>query len=212
MLRPARIASGILATTENISRSPKAVSTDPSITPTDGTKNPPIISIMLKPLDKVLILLPTELTYNKLFSILTCCSQVIDNSLTHTNPTHAKFISNLAPLCKEVLEPLREYVQEPVIISSGYRCPRLNSHPEVRGSSTSQHLNGEAADIHLPMISGTHIQDLEKGMQYIGFILSHCHYHQVIWEHDTSGNYWIHVSIKQTGTNKHEYITNLLKK
>ena len=64
----------------------------------------------------------------------------------------------------------------------------------------------------LTMIPGKHIQDLKKGEQYLDFIISHCPYHQVIWEHDSGGNFWIHVSVKQNGTNKHEYIPNLLKK
>lgn len=128
------------------------------------------------------------------------------------NTPSLEVVSNLQYLCREILEPLREWINEPITISSGYRCPKLNSHPEVRGTSTSQHLTGEAADIHLPMIPDSHIQDLEKGKQYLDFIINHCPYHQVIWEHDAIGTYWIHVSIRQIGTNKHEYIPNLLKK
>lgn len=124
-------------------------------------------------------------------------------------------ISNLQYLCNEILEPLREWMNEPIVISSGYRCPQLNSHPEVRGATKSQHLTGEAADIRIPMKkapNGSLIQDLDKGRKYLEFILDNCHFHQVIWEHDSSGHYWLHVSIKQHGENKQEYIPNLLKK
>ena len=61
------------------------------------------------------------------------------------NTVPEKLIPALRNLCERVLEPLREQVREPVIISSGYRCPALNK--AVGGSDTSQHMKGEACDI-----------------------------------------------------------------
>ncbi len=49
-------------------------------------------------------------------------------------------------LVEKVLDPLREAWGAPIIVSSGYRCPRLNKI--VKGSPTSSHLKGQAADIH----------------------------------------------------------------
>lgn len=49
-----------------------------------------------------------------------------------------------------VLQPLRDAWKEPLHINSGYRCPMLNSHPVIKGSPTSQHVKGEAADIKAP--------------------------------------------------------------
>ena len=48
-------------------------------------------------------------------------------------------------LVLEVLQPLRDALGEPMEVNSGYRCPELNRL--VGGTSTSQHLKGEAADI-----------------------------------------------------------------
>lgn len=48
-------------------------------------------------------------------------------------------------LTLSVLQPLRNAWGKPLIIRSGYRCPRLNA--AVGGVPTSQHLKGEAADI-----------------------------------------------------------------
>ena len=48
---------------------------------------------------------------------------------------------------ENVLQPLRDAVKRPLRISSGYRCPQLNSHHRIRGAATSQHVKGEAADI-----------------------------------------------------------------
>ena len=46
------------------------------------------------------------------------------------------------------LEELRDGVDKPIIILSGYRCP--NSNKMANGVSHSQHLLGNAADIRIP--------------------------------------------------------------
>jgi uncharacterized protein YcbK (DUF882 family) len=46
-----------------------------------------------------------------------------------------------------LLEAVREHFNSPVIISSGYRCPKHNR--EVKGAVSSQHLYGNAADIEV---------------------------------------------------------------
>lgn len=117
------------------------------------------------------------------------------------NTPSVQVISNLQHLCREVLEPLREYMQQPIVISSGYRCLELNR--VLKSSDSSQHVTGEAADIHLPSIA--------MGRRYLDYLLQYGHYHQLIWEHDSNGCYWIHVSLKQYGQNSQQYIPNLLK-
>ena len=72
----------------------------------------------------------------------------ICNELDPFYPTHKDIIANLRNLCEQVLEPLRAYAGQPIIISSGYRSPALNQ--ALRGAPRSQHLTGEAADIRLP--------------------------------------------------------------
>ena len=52
---------------------------------------------------------------------------------------------NLISLVEHILDPLREAWKAPIIVTSGYRCKRLNS--VVGGASSSQHLKGQAADI-----------------------------------------------------------------
>lgn len=61
------------------------------------------------------------------------------------NTPSAEVSFRLAKLVENVLDPLREAWGQPVIVTSGYRSPRLNQ--AVGGSSTSQHTKGEAADI-----------------------------------------------------------------
>lgn len=59
--------------------------------------------------------------------------------------TDFKVRDSVKALVLEVLQPLRDALGEPMEVNSGYRCPELNRL--VGGTSTSQHLKGEAADI-----------------------------------------------------------------
>lgn len=53
--------------------------------------------------------------------------------------------NNLMILAVKILQPLREAYGKPITVTSGYRSLELNK--AVKGSSTSQHLKGEAADL-----------------------------------------------------------------
>ena len=57
-------------------------------------------------------------------------------------------VANLRILCENTLEPLREAMGLPIIITSGYRCKELNELI-THHSSTSQHMAGQAADFHV---------------------------------------------------------------
>lgn len=70
----------------------------------------------------------------------TAMRRKIDNT-----PTEA-VKKNLTALVDKVLDPLREAWGQPIIVSSGYRCPKLNR--AVGGVASSQHTLGQAADIH----------------------------------------------------------------
>jgi len=67
-------------------------------------------------------------------------------SMGHPNQPPAQVVTALRELVVTVLDPLREE-EGPVRITSGYRAPDVNR--AVGGSSTSQHVSGEAADIKL---------------------------------------------------------------
>ena len=79
----------------------------------------------------------------------TATERGISNNLDPQNPAHAAIIANLRNLCEQVLEPLRAFARQPIIISSGYRSPALNR--AVGGAKNSQHLTGEAVDIRIPL-------------------------------------------------------------
>ena len=110
---------------------------------------------------------------------------------------------NLVYLCAYVLEPLRVAMNEPIKIGSGFRCEKLNQ--AVGGVRNSQHQYGQAADL---CIDG----DLQKGKRWFEWIKSHCDFDQLIWEHNSKGSYWVHVSYRADGRNRKQVINNLLKK
>jgi len=59
---------------------------------------------------------------------------------------------NLVSLAVHVLEPLRKLWGGSVKVNSGYRSPEHNS--AIGGSSTSQHMTGQAADIRPSALDG----------------------------------------------------------
>lgn len=54
---------------------------------------------------------------------------------------------NINSLVDNVLDPIRDELCTPVIITSGYRCPQVNKL--VGGVNNSQHMSGCAADFHV---------------------------------------------------------------
>ena len=62
-------------------------------------------------------------------------------------------VENLRRLCIHTLEPLRERLGLPIVITSGYRTKALNDII-VHASRKSQHLSGQAADFYVKEIAG----------------------------------------------------------
>ena len=69
-----------------------------------------------------------------------------EHGIDNTPPNEA--VENLRALCVHTLEPLREALGLPIIITSGYRNKTLNQLL-VFHSTKSQHMNGEAADFYV---------------------------------------------------------------
>lgn len=96
---------------------------------------------------------------------------------------------NLEKLIANVLQPLRDKYGKPIIVDSGYRCPKLNQ--VVGGAKTSQHLYGQAADIHTVSDSvkdNKELFDLAKQMIenkeiVVGQLINEYNYN------------WVHISI-----------------
>lgn len=89
-------------------------------------------------------------------------------------------IAALRLLCENVLQPLRDRVKKPIVVSSGFRSVTLNRR--IGGSATSQHCKGQAADFSIP---GMSIADTVALIRKMGLPAD-----QVIDEFGA----WVHVS------------------
>ena len=78
-------------------------------------------------------------TFQELTKSATAKRKGIDNSPS------MQVRANLAALVENVLDPLREAYGKPIVVTSGYRCEKLNR--AVGGAASSQHVKGQAADI-----------------------------------------------------------------
>ena len=123
----------------------------------------------------------------ELTSSATAVRKGIDNTPTPT------IRAALTALVSNVLDPLRELYGKPIIVTSVYRCPKLNK--AVGGATNSQHTKGEAADIR--SVSDKY-SDNKKLFELIK--KSSLPFDQLIWEYGTdTGPDWIHVSFKAAG-------------
>ena len=102
-----------------------------------------------------------------------------------------KVIKNIQWLVDSCLQPLRNALQKPIRITSGYRPPRLNTM--IGGSKTSAHRFGRAADIVVPGVEPIEVADL--------FVSLHKEFDQVIHEFGR----WVHIGIAER--QRHQQLT-----
>lgn len=81
----------------------------------------------------------------KYFTIKELCSSFTAIQKKIDNTPNSSIVNNLKQLVDCILDPLRERYGKPIKVNSGYRCIALNE--AVKGSKTSQHIKGLAADI-----------------------------------------------------------------
>jgi hypothetical protein len=123
----------------------------------------------------------------KYFTIKELCNSATAKAKGIDNTPTTEVEANLTALIENILDPLRTAYGKPIRVSSGYRCPALNS--AVGGVKTSQHRNGQAADITVD--SRTENMKLFKLIQSLN--LPFC---QLIFEKGNrkTGPDWVHVS------------------
>ncbi len=105
-------------------------------------------------------------------------SQVAERHGYRNNPNE-KQIENLRLLCMNVLQPLREIINVPIFINSGFRSFDVNA--AVGGRFNSQHLEGKAADFIAPSMNLVDVFNI---------VLQQLQFDQLIFEFGK----WIHVS------------------
>lgn len=119
--------------------------------------------------------LSPHFTLAELIHSQTAARRNIDN-----RPTDAVLVNMKNILCPG-LEQVRELLGKPILISSGYRSPRLNA--SIGGSVKSQHMEGLAADFTCPGYgSPLMVAQLIKK--------SGIEFDQLLYEFDS----WVHIS------------------
>lgn len=89
------------------------------------------------------------------------------------------------------LNPIRDKLGEPIIVSSGYRCPELNK--KVGGASTSNHLTGEAVDL---VVRSGNIKKLFNTIE--SFLKeSNLPFDELLFEKSSKGSVWVHLAVRQ---------------
>ena len=95
--------------------------------------------------------MPDSLTSAQLSTHFTLHELLASQTATRNNITEQfappdEIIENLKFLCENLLEKLRTLNgNQPLFLSSAYRCPRLNE--AIGGAKNSQHIQGQAADV-----------------------------------------------------------------
>ena len=100
-------------------------------------------------------------------------------------------LDNLLELIFYVLQPLRDKLKKPIVITSGFRSVKVNIL--VGGVDNSQHLYGQAADITVNGMSAVQLFDFVKN--------SGIEYDQCINEY----NSWVHVSYNKGHNRKQAF-------
>lgn len=101
--------------------------------------------------------------------------------------------TELEKLVDNVLDPIRELVGVPVVITSGYRCYRLNNL--CGGVPNSQHRTGNAADFYVKNYSRKQMKQLFLQLTEL------IDYDQLILY---ASRCFIHVSYRDAESNRHQ--------
>ncbi len=125
------------------------------------------------------------------------------SELTHSNTAVSRGISNvpsgehkqnLIDAATKLFQPVRDLLDAPVLISSGYRSPAVNI--AVGGSKTSAHSLGYAIDFIAPRFGDTTkiAKFLAEQLKAKGI-----GFDQIILEFPDSSGSWVHLGFKNGG-------------
>ena len=94
-------------------------------------------------------------------------------------PANKEHELNMVHVCREIIDPVFDHFNLPMayagsVINSFYRSPELNNHPNIKGSSTSQHCLGEAVDLDFDPVEGL------TNTQLFLWIAKNLNFHQII--------------------------------
>jgi hypothetical protein len=125
-------------------------------------------------------------------------SPVADRLCIDNTPTDEAKL-NLYALATKILQPVRDYFELPVTITSGYRCPKLNK--KIGSSPESQHTKGQAADFEINTISNVFLAKwIEKNLEFDQLILE-------FYNKGEPHSGWVHCSYSADTPNRRSILT-----
>jgi hypothetical protein len=102
------------------------------------------------------------------------------------NKPNSYQLSNMIGVAKNIFEPLRAWVNDPIKVNSFFRSEELNK--AIGGSSRSQHCEGRAIDIDDTYGHATNAE-------MFNWIKENLNFDQMIWEFgDDENPDWVHIS------------------
>jgi hypothetical protein len=113
------------------------------------------------------------------------------------NTPNEEQIFNLQLLCNNIIQPIRDFYNKPLLISSGYRSPELCI--AIGSTTKSQHTKGQAADFEISGIPNKEVAD---------FIVGSLDWDQCIlefWNENEPNSGWVHCSYAY-GANRRQYL------
>lgn len=119
------------------------------------------------------------------------------------NTVPEKYKENLQSIA-ELMQKIRDKWGAPIIVSSGYRCPKLNK--AINGANTSQHMTAAACDFHT--VTDKESDNMNLWRMIISMIkLGEIKCRQCIFEygHKNIGPSWIHIAVQDS---EHKYKEN----
>ena len=140
------------------------------------------------------MMLSSNFSLKELTQSQTALRNGIDNE-----PNNAQ-IYNLKLLCGEILQPLRDYYEAPIKITSGFRSAELCE--KIGSSSNSQHCanSGAACDFEIPNYDNKEVAShIKNTFELDQLILEY-------YDNSDINSGWIHCSFK-SGANRKESLT-----
>jgi len=133
-------------------------------------------------------------------SLEECIKSTTASRLGINNMPPQSVINTLKIAAEKVFEPVRLHFGVPIFVSSAYRSPELNK--AIGGSSTSQHMHGEAFDLDM---DGKSTKVTNAAIFH--YIRDNLVFDQLIWEfgNDTNPD-WVHVSYETTGAQRKQIL------
>ncbi len=118
------------------------------------------------------------ISYNEAVRSQTATRHGIDNTPNEMQLSNMKIVARLC------FDPIREFYGKPLRVSSFFRCKALNT--KIKGSKTSQHMEGKAIDIDAGSI--------EENKRIFMWAKDNLRFTQLINEYNYS---WVHISYDQ---------------